>query len=267
VICAARARGGQGRREAGEAPAVEVLAAARGALDARAQDVDPGASRVAAGSAARPRGGPSDARRPPARARAADEPTRSPRCEARRVRPRDPVGGAGGMAALLSRHRHVDGPGRGDGAARLAALRLAAGADGLPRPGAERVLERRPRAARGDHQGGQWTPAAPARRGRVALPPPPRRGLPAARAATPPTAVRDCNRGPRAAAAARALSAPARPRHLRTRDPRRRPSPDEARSCGSARSRATRAYQSDSSSKTPTPAAASHRNEEDGAPN
>ena len=39
---------------------------------------------------------------------------------------------------------------------------------------------------------------------------------------------------------------------LPTRDPRRRPAPDEARSCGSTRSRAIRADQSDSSSKTPS---------------
>jgi hypothetical protein len=43
-----------------------------------------------------------------------------------------------------------------------------------------------------------------------------------------------------------------------TRDTRRRLPPDEARSCGSTL-RATRAYQSDSSSKTPSPAATSHR--------
>ena len=87
----------------------------------------------------------------------------------------------------------------GGGAARLPALPIGARADGLPRAGAERVLERRNAATRQHHQGRQPPRAAAAGRGRLALPaspgvgaaaPPAPRGTTGARSSRSPIARR-----------------------------------------------------------------------------
>ena len=142
--------------------------------------VDAGASALGqwfdVATSSRPGGG----RRLPA----GDRPARSPAVGAGRAVGRGgghrAVSGAGGLVAVLPRHRHADGGVVARRAARCAAVSDGAGADGVSGVGARRALQRGSSPPRADHEDGQKLGAAAGGRGGVALSAP-ARGQPATR--------------------------------------------------------------------------------------